>query len=765
MAERAFVSIYEAASRTLGCRISVSGRVLSERMLPPVKAGEVREIAGQYISLMSKGWNSKTKEYLSLLGSGLFHIFLESDWGSIEGRISSGADLVIASQIPEVHRLPWEYIPVMGMALGRRFRILHHPMAVDELPTLSRLPPPGPLRLLFMGSAPLDHEGEALSVIRAAEGLDLILEIGETGTLQELRDLTAALRPHLVHLLAEGRMVEGEPRLVFQGETGRHDLRTAEELLEALEGVQSLLLSGHQAGMEPLDLLCQRAAATLPFAVRLTAPAGDLSLLYSALASGRPLKDALWAHAQSSDRPQPMPALYVGSDQEMLFDPGGRSEAAHDIERGVRPLPGMTEGYSRSFVGRRSELQGSLSALREGSVRAILITGADGSGRSTLATRLARSLGGPALTIYSSSSNPITSVRILEGGIRLLEGSGRQRDAIRLRDPSRSIDERLVELLDLLSQDGILIIVDGLADDVGKDPELEAIIQRLLRGTGPSRVIITSASLPDGNRQLPPQTRELHLEGLTESAFIVRLLRERTVADLYRQGSLGYRDLHDLFVTTAGSPSCLDQMAAALGSGGSIGSCGQALYFLTSSLDVRSAAALGRTAVYETAFDQAGLAAVAGTSEDEAGALAEEWERLSLVYRAGDLLAVPSSIRASLRDTMGSEDLQAARRAAAGHLRALAESSRSTELGLSRLDCLMEARGQSLAARDLEEARAVTSRISGYLEGRGYYRLLLRLNQELYDLEPHPTPAGWIARGHLDLGDYDQAEGWYRSLV
>ncbi len=77
----------------------------------------------------------------------------------------------------------------------------------------------------------------------------------------------------------------------------------------------------------------------------------------------------------------------------------------------------------------------------------------------------------------------------------------------------------------------------------------------------------------------------------------------------------------------------------------------------------------------------------------------------------------------------------------------------------------MEARGQYLAASDLEDARAVTARISGYLEKRGYYSEIIRLNQELLGLHPDAGASGWIARSYADQGDYGRAQEWYERAI
>ena len=52
----------------------------------------------------------------------------------------------------------------------------------------------------------------------------------------------------------------------------------------------------------------------------------------------------------------------------------------------------MIEGYTPHFIGRRRELQRLLPGLRAGELQAVVLTGLGGTGKSTLATRLARKL-------------------------------------------------------------------------------------------------------------------------------------------------------------------------------------------------------------------------------------------------------------------------------------------------------------------------------------------------------------------------------------
>lgn len=81
-------------------------------------------------------------------------------------------------------------------------------------------------------------------------------------------------------------------------------------------------------------------------------------------------------------------------------------------------LPGMTEGYTEHFVGRRREQQRFLPKLRSGDLQVVIITGMGGSGKSTLATRIARRLettdGFVLIPVPSSRENPLNSARLLQ---------------------------------------------------------------------------------------------------------------------------------------------------------------------------------------------------------------------------------------------------------------------------------------------------------------------------------------------------------------
>ncbi len=771
------------AARTLAYRILVEGDAIFERILTPIESQEVREMTSQFVSLFQRNCRAKAQEYLPILGEGLFHIFLENGWQEFGSKFSSGANLVIASSIPEVLQLPWELLRLPGevvVGLDERFCILRRP--ADRHPAARRELLPGPLRVLLLACDPSDYEQEEQWMLQAAEGLDMVLEIGDTGTWEELKSLALAFRPHLVHLAGQGRMKGGQARFSMSGEGGRPDLRAAEELAEALDGsgVQCILLGGCQSeASSTLDLLCQELVMHLPLGIAWNASADASRAFYRALTQGKSLNETLSLMRLKTQRACQeqgeicaLPVLYTSVDQPKIFDPLRREEVANAIDRELQPLPGMTDGYAKRFVDRRMDLQRLGSGLREGTIRTLIITGPDGTGKSTLGTKLANklaSLGYSILSIYSSPQNPITAIRLMEAAISLLARTGQAEAAQRLRDPALPLARRQKSMLEALNQGRTLLFLDGLELDgkTGriKDPELAEVYLQMLQGMESSRVIFTSCTLPVDAMSLPARAREWPLAGLSGASLIKFLLEDQASAGRYRKGELPYRKLQEFHSSVAGNPTCLAETAQVLGRAGEISICEEVLAKLAASLNSRSLQALCRVAAFGIAVSPAGFAAVAGLPEKGALAYAKDWQQASLVYQVGNLWAVSSTVRVWLLATLSQEQRFAAQKAVAGFLRDLAESGRSANLGLSRLDCLLEARGHYLAAEDLAGARAVTGGVSGFLERRGYYSELIRQNQELLELEKHAEPMNWIARAYLDQGDFKKAQEWYGRAV
>lgn len=787
MREKIILSIVEAgtpAARAFALRVFGRSRCIAEQALTPVESQEVREIAGQYVSLLGKGCSTDARDYLDILGAGIFRLFIERIWQQLKSDVSEGADIVVASQIPEVLQLPWERLKLPGssaeMGFDERFSLRRMPSASESLQAASGEPRPGPLRILFMACEPLDYETEEIGMLQAAEGLQAALEICDAGSFEELRRRIQAFRPHLVHLVCQGKRSNGQARISFQGEGFGEDLRSPEELTAALAGgqVQSLLIGGCQVeDPSALDEICQAAAHHLPLAVAWNGSTKMVRSFYSALASGSDIDRALYTarrDAKSACEPGricALPVLYALTDQSLIFDQKRQEEYLY-MPAGQQPLPGMTEGYAENLIGRRADLKRLRVALREGAMRSLIITGPKGCGKSALATRLVLDLatqGYIPLYLYSSESNSLSAVRLLEAFAGALAGADQADEAAGLRGAGVALKVRLKRMLDIIRQSRFLLLLDGLALDERsgriKDADLAGFYHEMLRAADTCRMIATCPSLPEDVPTLPSKAWEWRLTGLSEAAFVRFLLQDEGVAERYRRGEIAYKDLHEQHSSVAGLPACLAQTRRALGSGFKPRVCDDALSGLYATLGQQSRLALSRAAVYGIAVSPAGLAGATGLDEKRALDLAREWQKLSLAYAAGDLWAIPSSIRPWLRGNLKPEELMNAHRAAADFLGSLAGMGRSGELGITRLDCLLEARGGYLEAGELEAAGDVTSSISGFLERHGYYQEIIRLNEEILSKDMHSVPMIWMARSLLGQGRSKEAEEWYSKAV
>jgi tetratricopeptide (TPR) repeat protein len=70
-----------------------------------------------------------------------------------------------------------------------------------------------------------------------------------------------------------------------------------------------------------------------------------------------------------------------------------------------------------------------------------------------------------------------------------------------------------------------------------------------------------------------------------------------------------------------------------------------------------------------------------------------------------------------------------------------------------------------LQAKEIELARDITDRLSGFLVQSGFYDGVRKLNAELLKFEIHPTPMSWIARTCLEQGEYDSARIWHQRSI
>jgi len=771
-----------AAAPVFNFSVTIDGQTIISRGLSPVESQQVREISGQYASLFEKSCKVKdAKDYFEILGNGLFHLFFEDAWGQIKSRIDQGASLIIVSKVPEALFLPWELLRLPdGRILGfdDNFSILRLPNASDITGFAGQIRevPPGPLRVLFMVCEPLDYEQEEREFLRSIEGLEISFEICDTGSFDELLRRADKFMPHLVHLVGLTKMKDSQGLFSFQKE-GKPDQRSSLEIgtVLAKAGVECVIFGGCQTGLPfALDLLCQDIISYVPLALSWNASADISRALYSHLSAGKTIDTAIARARQDVSRIRgtegdiyAMPILYAATNQAMLFSET-KAIAIHESNEQM-PLPSLTEGYTEDFVNRRRDLERLIPAMREGSARAVVITGPNGSGKSALATSIAQRLaneGYKLITVYGSRYNPLSATRFFEACISGLDSAGFADDANRLRSPM-PLNQKTEKMFNALNKGRYLIVLDNLELDkkTGKieNKDLAELYTYLLRHSEGSRIIITSNALPVDAMTMPRRAWEWQLGGLPEAAFIKFLLKDSTIAERYCKGKSDYARLQGFYASSAGLPMCVSQMRAALSKAKAENAnlCDEFIASLYNNLTSDSCLALCRAAIYETAVNAAGLEAVTGESEYKVVGMAREWHELSLAYPVRNLWAIPSHIRRWLVACLSPEQLRAAHREAGFFLKDFAEAGRAIELGITRLDCLMEARGHLLEAGELEQARSITDRISGYLERRGYYYEIIRLNEELLEREKSAQPMIWIARSYLDQQRYVEAQEWY----
>lgn len=523
-------------------------------------------------------------ENLSALGEELFAIWLERYWREIMLKVPVGLrrQLVIASGVPDVLNLPWELLRPPGsdfLAFDPKFGIRRLPWANQELSAFAGPLPPRPLRILFMACAPqdqpeLDYEREENSLLRAIAnaGPNVAFDSGDLGTFEELRQRINEFQPQVVHLTGHGILgrkcpncgLLNEPQgrvcqnkecalelkgtvlgyFAFEDADGGTDLRSSTEIRQELfagSSVQCAFVSGCQTGKAPpvaaLGGICQGLVSDeVPLAIGWAASIADdvaikfAKTLYNTLASGQSVDRALIQSRQAvrkiceerSDPSWTLPVLYAATAQGLVFDPDPNRPPERPMRPSVvqQPLPGMTEGYAEDFVNRRRELQRVLPALREGRIQILLITGLGGTGKSTLATRLARKLESDGFTpipVPSSSKNPLSAARLLQACRDLFRQAGRQHLArgerqlateleVAARDSDNaqlSIRDRLRDIVSVLNRSRFLLILDNF--EVNMDEATRRILDTDLFGfyahlkthlSGSSRCIITSRYRP-----------------------------------------------------------------------------------------------------------------------------------------------------------------------------------------------------------------------------------------------------------------------------
>ena len=353
----------------------------------------------------------------------------------------AGSQLTIRSQDADALNLPWELLPLgedaSAICCQKDWAIWRAPADGGEFPTAAS--PAGPLRILFMASAPVDQvaldydreEDALLSCVATLPGARAY--IAEMGSLEELAILLKQVRPQIVHLSGHGKVHDGVGTFAFEDERGHTDSKSAADLVKPLtdSGVQCVFLNACETAQADVAGFCQSlVAAGLPLAIGWSAPvADDLATLfaetfYREILSGEPVPAAMAlarlkiqqeghhttpAAGDVQDATYILPQLYCAATGEappidVLYDRSLPEEDYRGPETRYEQLPHGVIGLRQGFIGRRREQQALIPAMREGEMTVAVLTGIGGQGKSTLCTRIANRLENAGFRIVAAKA-------------------------------------------------------------------------------------------------------------------------------------------------------------------------------------------------------------------------------------------------------------------------------------------------------------------------------------------------------------------------
>ncbi len=574
-------------------------------------ATAMADLERRFLDLFEQGGRPLVDpEALRAIGRGLFATWFEPAWSAVSQLPDAPGprDLVIRSADRCVLNLPWELVELsqdLPVGCDAAWSLRRSPGGAAS--TSSDALRPGPLRILFLAAAPidqhqLDYEREEDAMLRATTRLQgVAVQFAELGSFEELADLVAESRPHVVHLSGHGRMArDGQGTFAFEDERGRTDSRAASEIVARVfrgSPVRCVFFNGCQTSQADVAGLCQSlVGAGVPLAVGWSASVVDdratdfTEEFYRRLVRGEAVSAAA-AHArelirgkgrtrQFQDATFALLQVYSSAAAGAVFDP----ESAPEPYAGPRTeyvlLGDGIKGLREGFVGRRRERQRLVPALRDGDTTFAVITGIGGAGKSTLATRAANRL--------ASAGFEVVPVRV-EGGRGPLEAgrttltrligalddafirAGRDDLHRQLTHGNLPQAQRLRLAVKGLNELSLLIVIDNFEDALEletrriADPDLAKLYRSLATGlTRGSREILTCRYLPEGTPVDLPTVLHLPLPDLEESSFRKFLRRDEVVDGRISRGELPPALIHTLYRKLGGTPGFLENVRKVL---------------------------------------------------------------------------------------------------------------------------------------------------------------------------------------------------------
>jgi len=367
-----------------------------------------------------------TDDDLQIMGRMLWNSLGVQDEFDVAVKAAGDAILsvIIESDKPEVQAYPWEtlYHPTHKF-IGRNPAFTLTRRIAEGKPVQATLDK-GPLRVLLFTSLPdnvdaergrLNVEEEQAQVQEAllpwiSKGV-VQLEMPDDGRFSTLKDLLKRFDPHVLFLSGHGKF-HHEPHadeaygtFWFESETGDGESIRDEEIARALVGtrVQAVILSACESGKAASDYLSnglmQRISAEgIPHVIGMRESIYDIAgiqfarALCDALAGRERMDVALQSarmaiHTSMDERGQwCLPMALSPNPQAQIIDWNFQPQAVEAQRLNQRV---NTVSLPARFVGRRAEMRRYKIKLTQGALRNLLITGAGGMGKTSLAGKLA----------------------------------------------------------------------------------------------------------------------------------------------------------------------------------------------------------------------------------------------------------------------------------------------------------------------------------------------------------------------------------------
>nr|CRH05044.1 conserved protein of unknown function [Candidatus Magnetococcus massalia] len=547
--------------------------------------------------------------------------------------------------------------------------------------------------------------------------------------------------------------------------------------------------------------------------------------LYGALAGSEHLDAALHAAVAQVQREHGficsgLPALYGENARSPIYNSSPDAPRIHPEPLTEHtPLPDQAVlKVPHPFTGRRMERMSHEETLHNGACQVLLLNGPEGVGKSALAARLTWHLSRGKhipIVLQSSPANPISVHRLVEAVGYVLQRNGLEEEHSILDSEQLKPEDRLTFIIELLNRRLCTVIyLDGLdhaltPEGSFKEPLLgEWLSQMMTRLSGLSRMVITTRLSPKWQvSTLPHTVVEEKLSEVPEADFLKSFFNHSGLIRRVVGGDMQWADvskLYPLFLSTFAPVRLLLNWADSLpietlrssaekilahdkvtlnpyeNHAPGMDAAGQTLMAdLLSRSDEADVACWRRWAVTRLWLPVSSLNDFCEMESEGEDAIPLE-EKLPLWAEQGVAQKIPATdtsealfrLAPFVRDALQSPELGLKGEAYTEQhgrmgelLRTLILMNRSSELGLSWFDLLLEARSHFFQAQIQARFFEFTDSTAQALSRHGHFEAAIRLQMEAREWSGTPQPMVAIARLYLDAERPDEAHTWLERAI